>query len=147
MSAKRKKKPARGKLRAVSKTKKLRTKSRVAKRRGREVYTVNIPRNATLTEIEDLVADIDTKKFAGQEVVKIILLSSDENGKDVQAVSHFYKEITDPFEMNLAVLDILYDVYYTPRKRRTRSEEEVARHKPIRIMFDFESVKNPGSLL
>lgn len=132
-------------VRAVSKPKKKSVRS--DKRKGREVYNFNLPKGASLTEIENLIADFDTDKFVGKEVVKIILLSADENGKDIQAVSHFYKEIVDPFEMNLAALDILYDVYFTPRKRRTRSEEEVARHKPLRIMFDFESVKNPGSSL
>lgn len=117
---------------------------KVEKRRGRNVYDVRFSGNDSLRAIEEKISELPTPyKIPRNGLVKLTVLSRVPGEKKRAAVTYVFQDNIDPFEININMLDIVYEVYYPTDKRKQQNYlKKVARGNIEQIIVDFDTTGN-----
>lgn len=110
----------------------------------------------TLTDLDNIISNINPPvmtlpTFGGiqRTQVKITIISW-EPGKYYtskkgikkklrKAVTYIYNDLQDPFDINLAILDILYEIYLSPNRGQKGYLQKVRLGNVDQIVVDFET--------
>ncbi len=140
MKSSRKKKPAKKQVSFV------RRKRRAKKYKGKtpHVYDIHFSSGKSIEEIDSEISNLSPlkqlPKFRGIErtKVKLTLISKEKRKKKNSAVTYIY-DVFEPFEINLAILDILYEIYLSPKRGQKGYLQKVRAGSVEQIIVDFET--------
>lgn len=124
----------------------IRRKRRAGKYKGKtpHIYDIYFPgKPKTLDEIDNALSLQvpplkELPKFRGQERTKVKLTVISRNKKRRSAVTYIY-DVYEPFEINLAALDILYEIYLAPKRGQKGYLQKVREGSVEQIVVDFET--------
>ena len=77
-------------------------------------------------------------KFKGQERNFVKLTAISESRKKKSAVTYIY-EVNEPFDINLAMLDIVYETYNAPKRGQKGYLKRVRAGNITQFIVDFET--------
>jgi hypothetical protein len=114
------------------------------KRRGKNIFDIHFSGKQTLNRLEEQISELPANyKMPRDARVKLTVISQVPGEKRRAAVTYIYQDLADPFEVNLSMLDVLYETYYPTDKRKQFGYlRKVARGNVSQIVVDFETSGN-----
>lgn len=124
----------------------IRRKRKAGKYKGKtpHVYDIYFPgKPKTMQDIDNSVSLKvlplkELPKFKGHERTKVKLTVISKQRKRRSAVTYIY-DVFETFEINLAILDILYEIYLSPKRGQKGYLQKVRYGNVEQVVIDFET--------